>query len=50
MTYEHQIWQAGTTREIDTNETNKAGAGDIILYLYYQSFYSHHTLQNGNLP
>ena len=29
-TYDHQIWQAGTPREIDSNETNQAGADDII--------------------
>ena len=25
-TYDHQIWQAGTTRGFDSNESNKAGA------------------------
>ena len=30
-TYDHQIWQAGTSTGADTNETNQAGAGDVIL-------------------
>ena len=28
--YDHQIWQAGTTREVNSNNTNQAGAGDTI--------------------
>ena len=27
----HQIWQAGTYRGVDANETNHAGAGDVIM-------------------
>ena len=41
----NQIWQAGTSTEFDSNETNQAGADDVIvsrsreelkrLYLHY---------------
>ena len=30
MTYDHQIWQAGTSTGFDSNQTNQAGAGDVI--------------------
>ena len=53
-TYNHQIWQAGTSTEFDSNEINQAGAGDVIssrsrdklntLYLLYQSTHDHQTL------
>ena len=59
-THDHQISQAGTDREVDSNDTNQVGAGDVItsrlckklksLYLHYQSAYGHHTWQDGNLP
>ena len=59
-TYNHQIWQAGTSTGFDLNETNQAGAGDVItsrsrdklktLYLHYHSVYDHQTWQDGNLP
>ena len=59
-TYDHQVRQAGTSTEFDSNETNQAGAGDVIrsrsceklktLYLHYQSACSHITGQDGNLP
>ena len=49
-TYDHQIWQAGTCTGFDSNETNQAGAGDVITsrscdklktYFRYQSAYGH---------
>ena len=49
--------QAGTSREVDSNEINQAGAGDVItsrshdkiktLYLHYQSVSGHQTWQDG---
>ena len=49
----HQILQAGISRGVDSNETNRAGAGDVItsrsynkpkpLYLHYHSAYGHQT-------
>ena len=27
----HQIWQADTSTGFDSNETNQAGAGDLIM-------------------
>ena len=27
----HQIWQAGASRQPDSNETNQAGAGNAIM-------------------
>ena len=59
MNYDHQIWQAGTPTGFDSNETNQAGAGDVITsrsheklktYFHYQSAYGHQTWQDGNLP
>ena len=59
MNYDHQIWQAGTLTGFDSNETNQAGAGDVITsrsheklktYFHYQSAYGHQTWQDGNLP
>ena len=51
----HQIWQACTSRGIDSSETNETGAGDIInswsrdkiktLYLHYHSPCEHQTWQ-----
>ena len=29
--HDHQIWQAGTSTGFDSNETNQAGAGDVIM-------------------
>ena len=29
-TYGHQIWQAGTSRGVDSHETKEAGSGDVI--------------------
>ena len=29
-TYDHQIWQSGTSTRFDSNETNKTGASDVI--------------------
>ena len=29
-TYDHQIWQAGTSTRFDSNEINQAGTGDVI--------------------
>ena len=59
-TYDHQIWQACTSTGVYSNETNQAGAGDVItsrshdklkiLYLHYQGAYGHQTWQDGNLP
>ena len=54
-----QIWQAGTSGGVDSNETNQAGAGDAIMsrlvdklktYIYYQGAYGHQTRQDSNLP
>ena len=60
MTYDHQIWQAGTPRRVDSNETNQAGAGDAVtskardrlktFHLNFQSAYGYQTCQDGNLP
>ena len=53
-TYDHQIWPAGTSTRSDSNETNQAGAGDVITsrlcgklktYLHYHSTYDHQTWQ-----
>ena len=59
-TYDHQIRQEGTFTGFDSNETNQAGAGDIITstasdrlkssYAYYHSAYGHQTWQENNLP
>ena len=49
-TYNQQIWQTGTARGVDSNETNQAGAGEVTLsrscdklktYLQYQSVHGH---------
>ena len=58
-TCEQQIWQAGTSTELDLNKTNKAGADDFItarsrdktktIYHHYQSAYGHKTCQNSSL-
>ena len=29
--YDYQIWQAGTSRGANSNETNQAGVGDAII-------------------
>ena len=52
-TYDHQTQQARTSRGIDSDETNQAGAGDAImsgprdklktLYLHYQSAFGYPT-------
>ena len=57
--FDHQIWQAGISTRCDSNETNEAGTGGVIisssrdklntLHLHYQSAYDHQTWQ-GNLP
>ena len=59
-TYDHQIWQAGTSTGVELNETNQTGAGDLItsrsrnklkiLYLYNHSAYGYQTWQDGILP
>ena len=50
MTYDDQIWQAGTYTGFDPNETNQAGAGYVITLrsrdkrkscLHYQTAYGH---------
>ena len=46
-TYDHQIWQADTSRAegVDSNETNQAGAGDVItsrLRDKLKTIYSHY--------
>ena len=57
-TYDHQIWQAGTSRGVDTTETSQAGAGDVItsrsrdnlkIYLHYDCLWPPNW-QDGNLP
>ena len=30
MTYDHQSWQTSASTEVDSNETNQAGAHDVI--------------------
>ena len=30
-TYGHEIWQAGTSTGFDSNKTNQAGPGDVIM-------------------
>ena len=58
-TYNHQIWQAGTSTRFDSNETNQASVDDVITsrscdkrkaYLHYQSSYGHQTWQHSNVP
>ena len=56
-TYDHRIWQAGTSTGVDSNETNQAGAGQVITsrsrdkkHFHYQSAHGHQTWQGGNLP
>lgn len=59
-TYDHKIWQAVTSREVDSSETNQAGAGDAImsrsrdklerLYLHYKGAYGYQTRRDSNLP
>ena len=58
-TYDHQIWQAGSSTGFDSNETNQAGAGEVITsiscdklkaYLHSQSAYENQTWQDCNLP
>ena len=58
-TYDHQIWQAGASTGLDSNETNQAVTGDVItstsrdklkpLYLHYQSVYDYQTWQDGSI-
>ena len=60
MTYDHQIWQAGTSRGVDSNDTNQTGTVDVttsiprdklkLFHLHYQSVYGYQNWQNGNLP
>ena len=57
-TYDYQIWQVGTSRTVNLNETNQAIAPEVItsiscgklktLYLEYQSTYDHQTWPDGN--
>ena len=58
-TYDHQIWQASTSREVKSNETD--AADDVIMsklktrdklktYLHHQSVYGQKTWQDANLP
>ena len=52
-TYDYQIWQGWTSTGFDSEETNQAGAGEVItsrsndklntLYLHYMSAYGHQT-------
>ena len=30
MTYNHRIWQEGTSRGVDSSKTNQASFGDVI--------------------
>ena len=58
-TYDHQMWQAGTSRGADLNETNQVVGGDAITsrlrdklkawYLYHQSVFGDQNGQDGNL-
>ena len=53
--YDHQIWQAGTSRGIDPNETNQLDGSDVITsrslkYPNYQNAYGHQTWQDGGWP
>ena len=54
IAYGHQIWQAGTSTGIGSDETNQAGDGGVTLSnsrdkLKQHSTYGHQTLQDGNL-
>ena len=58
-TCKEQIWQAGTSTGVKSNETIHAGAGDVTTsrscdklktHLHYHSIYAHQTWQGGNLP
>ena len=58
-TYDHQIRPPGTSRGVDSNETNQACADDVITlrsrnklktYLHFQSAIGHQAWQDGNLP
>ena len=57
--YDHQIWRVGTSRGVDSNKINQAGAGNAITsrsrdkrktYDHYQSNYSRQTWLDGKLP
>ena len=57
MTYDHQIWQTGISRGVHWNETNEAGAGDVITsrsnlkhYISTIRVSGYQTWQNGNVP
>ena len=55
-TYDHHIWEAITSTGFNSNETNQAGASDVImsrshdelktLFLHYHRAYGHKTWQN----
>ena len=59
MTYDHQIWQAGISRVVESNETNQTSTADVItsrprdkiklFYLHYQSVYGHQTWLDGHM-
>ena len=56
---DNQIWHVVTSREVDSNETNQAGASDAItsishdklkpFYLHYKSVYGHKAWPDGTL-
>ena len=58
MIYDHQIWQAGTSKRGAANEINQTCAGDVIfsrsgdklktLCLHYKSVYGYQPWQDGN--
>ena len=59
QTYDYRIWQAGTSRGVDSNETNQAASGDVTMsrsrnklksYLYYHSAYDHQTWHDDYYP
>ena len=29
FTYDHRVWQVGTSKGVESNETNQAGTGDV---------------------
>ena len=59
MTYNHRIWQEGTSRGVDSSKTNQASFGDVItwkssdklktLYLHYHNVYGYKTLRDLDL-
>ena len=59
-TYGHQVWKAGTSTRVESNETNQVGAGNVsmsglcdkleALFFHYHKAYDRQTWQDRNLP